>query len=202
MLTLYLIRHGMKESFIGNPPLSALGVKQAEMTAQYLKAIPFVAIYASPMKRTQETATILAHMLQLPVHTDTRLVERLEWELETGETLEDFMEEWRKTQLDRDYAPKHGNTSRKTGEDMQAVFEDIADRYTEGNIIIVSHGGAIEDVLRNLFKDDILPLQKEPLHQSMFIKIWECSITKIALSDGQYKLLEVGNTDHLLEPVM
>jgi broad specificity phosphatase PhoE len=59
---LYLVRHGEVEEryhrvFGGrlDMALSALGQEQAEALARYLQRVPFDAIYASPMRRVQQT---------------------------------------------------------------------------------------------------------------------------------------------------
>lgn len=38
MTTLYLVRHGIKEKAVGDVPLSAKGVEQAQMTATYFES--------------------------------------------------------------------------------------------------------------------------------------------------------------------
>src|SRR5690348_1464914 len=66
---LYLIRHGEVEAryhrvFGGriDMDLSPLGEEQAEHLSTYLERVPFDAIYASPMKRVQQTLRRLAQM--------------------------------------------------------------------------------------------------------------------------------------------
>ncbi len=64
---LYLIRHGEVEEryhrvFGGriDMNLSPLGLKQAEALASYLQGVPFHVIFASPMRRVQQTLQRLA----------------------------------------------------------------------------------------------------------------------------------------------
>ena len=59
---LYLIRHGEVEErfhrvFGGriDMNLSSLGLNQAEALASYLQAVPFHVVFASPMRRVQQT---------------------------------------------------------------------------------------------------------------------------------------------------
>lgn len=65
--TFLIIRHGQTEwnrvgrlMGISDIPLTPLGKKQAQMTAQYLKNYPIDAIVTSPLKRAAETAEILS----------------------------------------------------------------------------------------------------------------------------------------------
>ncbi|HYV38300.1 MAG TPA: histidine phosphatase family protein [Gemmataceae bacterium] len=67
---LYLIRHGATAANLAhpprlqgrrhNPPLAALGVRQAEMTRDFLAIRPLDHCYCSPLERAVETATIIA----------------------------------------------------------------------------------------------------------------------------------------------
>src|SRR4051812_13411477 len=73
---LYLIRHGdalpghetvIPGGSYDDQPLSQLGRRQAEALGQWLRPIPFQAIYSSPLRRTQETAQPLAEIQNLPI---------------------------------------------------------------------------------------------------------------------------------------
>ena len=68
--TLYLIRHGATEANLAtparlqgrrnNPPLARLGVRQAEVTRDYLAVRAIDHCYCSPLLRAVQTATIVA----------------------------------------------------------------------------------------------------------------------------------------------
>lgn len=83
MLTFYLVRHGEVDNpdgiIYGQLPgfgLSATGRAQIEAAGQMLTARgPFAALYASPLQRAQESATILAGHLGLRVETQQLLAE-------------------------------------------------------------------------------------------------------------------------------
>jgi broad specificity phosphatase PhoE len=71
---IWLVRHadvydGIDD--IPDPPLSALGRKQADRLAQRLKSIEFDAVYSSPLRRALQTAASLSEQ----VATDSRLTE-------------------------------------------------------------------------------------------------------------------------------
>jgi broad specificity phosphatase PhoE len=67
-LTLYLLRHGESVANVGrvfaarkvDPPLSDVGVRQAKMQAESLKAFEFSAMYASTLLRARQTAEIVS----------------------------------------------------------------------------------------------------------------------------------------------
>jgi broad specificity phosphatase PhoE len=79
-MELLLIRHGLPQRVDGgdgfaDPGLDAAGVEQANRLADHLRAERIDAIYASSMRRAQQTAQPLAEMLGLPVVIDPAVAE-------------------------------------------------------------------------------------------------------------------------------
>lgn len=65
-----------------DPPLSATGLTQAGCLAKRLAPVRFHSIWASPARRTQETASVIAASVPVQVITDARLREvRTDWEM-------------------------------------------------------------------------------------------------------------------------
>src|SRR5882724_7908300 len=68
--TLFLLRHAATEANLAhpprlqgrrhNPPLAAVGVRQAELTRDFLAVRPIDVCYSSPLIRAMETAAIVA----------------------------------------------------------------------------------------------------------------------------------------------
>lgn len=82
MNTFYIIRHGKYLTPKGIIPyrlpgfhLAPEGIEKVQQLSEQLKDVPFVAIYTSPMERTQETASILARPHGLIPVIDERLLE-------------------------------------------------------------------------------------------------------------------------------
>lgn len=67
--TIILIRHAEKVLTppSNDPELSAEGLKRAEKLATFFQAVPFAALYATPFKRTVNTAQPLAKLSKLPI---------------------------------------------------------------------------------------------------------------------------------------
>jgi broad specificity phosphatase PhoE len=63
--TIFIVRHAEKAAGGGDPDLSEVGRTRAESLATVLKDAEITAIYASEVKRTQQTAAPLAKTLQL-----------------------------------------------------------------------------------------------------------------------------------------
>ena len=74
MLTFYLVRHGAKEAVPFDPPLTKIGLKQAQITASHLQNIPFKEILSSPKLRARQTAELFAKAQAIPISIDDRLI--------------------------------------------------------------------------------------------------------------------------------
>jgi len=79
-LELILVRHGLPERVEldggqADPPLSAVGRRQATSVADWLAAERIDAIYSSPMRRARETADPFAAQSGLPVGIEEGVIE-------------------------------------------------------------------------------------------------------------------------------
>lgn len=199
MTTFYLVRHGQKERIIGDPPLSELGVKQAEVTGKFFKQFEITHIYSSPLMRTQQTADTIGKILQLPFQTDDRLKERMNWGDRKGETFEEFLDEWEKASRDRNYQPINGNSASKTGKRLRDFLLEIESKHRNEEVLIVTHGGAIGDFLQNTFSNLTYVISPQGTN---YVEILECSITTIKKERDEFILEKVGDTAHLPEPLI
>lgn len=200
MLTFYFIRHGQKEAIPFDPPLTKIGFKQAEFTANLLKNINFLEVVSSPKLRTKQTAEIIARPHSINISTDFRLVERLEWEKD--ESFNEFITEWNKTDIDRSYLPKKGISSRSNGQRVKLLLDEISEKHQEGNILVVTHGGTIGDLLRNLFSETAIEHMTEPISGAKYIDILECSVTIIRKTNDKFELVKLGDISHLSIPLI
>lgn len=175
-------------------------MKQAEVTAQFLNNIPFKEVLTSPKTRTKQTAEIIAKPHLLPVSTDDRLIERLEWE--NNESFDKFIAEWNKTDIDRSHSPRKGLSSKTNGERMKNLLDELDEKHKDGNVLIISHGGTIGDLLRNLFTEEAIEHKREPLSGARYIDILECGVTTIRKKDDKYELLKIGDISHLSIPLI
>lgn len=200
MATFYLVRHGQKEAVPFDPPLTTFGVKQAKVTANHLKNIAFVVAVASPKLRAMRTAEIFTEPHALPVIVDERLIERLEWEY--GENFDEFNAEWNKTDIDRTFLPKNGLSSNEKGKQMREFIDELAKKHKDGSILVVTHGGAIGDLLRNLFTEEALDYEINQKSGARYIDILECSVTIFNNIGDKYVLSKLGDISHLSIPLI
>ncbi len=198
MTTFYLLRHGQKEDIFGDPPLTHVGKKQAEITGKHLINKNIQTVISSPSKRTIQTAGIISKHLNLAFQNDNRLRERMNWGDKEGETFVQFMSEWIKTDLNRDYQPIHGDSSIQAGIRLEASLNTTK----QGNVLFITHGGVIGDLLRNLFTEERLPIIKDKSSNVHYVEILECSITAISKRMNSFTLMQVGDVSHLPVPLI
>ena len=165
---LYLIRHGEVEAryhrvFGGriDMDLSPLGQEQARALANYLQAVPFDAIYASPMKRVQQTLEALtASQQKVPVIIDQlREVDfgawtGLAWDEIQGRfgiSAFDWLEQLERGGI-HEAEPVQRFRSR-----VQIALDQIFEHSTGLTTAVVCHGGVIRMMLALLLD---LPLSK------------------------------------------
>jgi broad specificity phosphatase PhoE len=75
-----------------------------------------------------------------------RLRERMNWD--GSQTFEQFLAEWDRSVLDRDFAPVRGDSSRQAAARLHAFLLDLA--AEPGPVAAVTHGGVTADLLRTL----------------------------------------------------
>jgi uncharacterized phosphatase len=128
----WLVRHadcyqGMSER--ADPPLSALGRKQAELLATRVRKLAPGGIYSSPYRRALETAQTISD----DVHVDDRLIEM---EMELGDGGELNFKELPDTVIER----------------MGAAIDDIARAHPGKRVIVVAHGAAMVVFLTHVLR--------------------------------------------------
>ena len=161
----FLVRHGAttltaEDRFAGSTdvPLSDDGRAQARRLAERLAREDVVAVYASPLGRTRETAAILAepHTLQVQTNNALREIDHGHWEqLTRHEVEEKFPEETAEWERDPyTFAPAGGESGLAVTARALPVFLDIVQQHSGSRIIIVSHKATIRLLLSSLLGFD------------------------------------------------
>jgi broad specificity phosphatase PhoE len=181
---LLLIRHGEVEAryqgiFGGriDMNLSPRGRQQAKILAGYLQGKTIDAIYASPMKRVQQT---LAPTLKLNGHTQTifddlREIDFGDWTGLDWHAVRDrfhfAVHEWLE-QIEKPGAP-NGENGRMFRARLKPCLEEIIRKHPGQNVAVFCHGGVIRALLAILLE---LPLPK-----TNSFEVEYASITQVAL---------------------
>ncbi|HEY1820895.1 MAG TPA: histidine phosphatase family protein [Trebonia sp.] len=164
--TLWLIRHGestwniagLAQGHNDEAELTERGLRQAAEAAAQFGYRPVRALYASDLRRAQQTAAAFAAVLGLPVHADKRLRERSLGVLEGNEHktispsvtgLADGLV------IDPDARPPAGESVRDLYLRAATFCDDLAeglleDRDTlpgltqsDGDVLVIAHGGTV-----------------------------------------------------------
>ena len=162
---LYLVRHGAtpltaEDRFSGaeNVHLSDEGRRQVDQLARRLMDDRLDAIFASPLDRTMETASILARPHGLvPVQSDgLREISHGHWErLTRSEVEERFPEEYTAWEEDPfTFAPEGGESGISVLARALPVIREIVVNHRDKNILVVSHKATLRLILSSLLGFD------------------------------------------------
>jgi broad specificity phosphatase PhoE len=162
---LYLVRHGAtqltaEDRFSGaiGVDLSVEGRAQAERLAERLASEPISAVYASPLSRTVETATILATPHRLPVvqRDGLREISHGHWEGMSRQDVEtQFAEEYAAWDSDPfTFAPEGGESGVAVLARALPVIREIVVTHVGQNVLVVSHKATLRLLLSSLLGFD------------------------------------------------
>lgn len=170
MSRLYLVRHGqtdwnLERRYQGSIdiPLNETGKQEARSVSQKLKEIPFVAAYASPLSRAQETAQLILEGRPLEIQTHSSLVELSFGPLE-GKIVHDVHAEYpdrvslrqslkNQEQLAFKIVPGVESGTEAVQRVLPALL-DIAQAHIDQDVLIVTHGGIIHSLLVHIEDHD------------------------------------------------
>jgi broad specificity phosphatase PhoE len=162
---LLLVRHGAttlsaEDRFAGatNVDLSDDGRGQARALARRLAHETLHAVYASPLRRTLETASILAepHGLAPEPRDGLREIDHGRWEqLKRAEVEERFPEEYAAWEADPfTFAPEGGETGLAVMARAMPVLRAIVEKHPGQRVLVVSHKATIRLALASLLGFD------------------------------------------------
>ncbi len=161
----FMVRHGAtvlsaEDRFAGatDVALSDEGRAQTQRLAERLAAEKFAGIFASPLGRTMETASILAapHKLKVQSRDGLREISHGRWEQMTRREVEEkFPEEaaeWEKDPYT--FAPKGGESGLAVTARALPVLIEIVHQFPGQSVLIVSHKATIRLLLSSLLGFD------------------------------------------------
>lgn len=194
----YLVRHGETKwnsllRFQGQTdiPLSERGRQQATLLARRLAGEEFQSCYASDLSRAFETAEILAEAHGMAVQAIPALRE-LNFGAWEGLTIPEiktlFSEEikqWWESPLTTRIPG--GETLAEMAERSTLAIKRIIDTHSEGNVLVVSHGGAIRSIVGSVLGMN--------LNQYWRLKLDNASLNIVDFADWEKGVLMLFN-DH------
>lgn len=165
-VTLYFLRHGQTEYSRNNffcgaidPELTPDGLEMAQAFAAAYSSTPWMAIFSSPMRRTIATAKPLSEAIgiQPEVRDGLKEINYGKWEGKTPETVNlEFHDDYIRWLADPAwYAPTGGEMAVAIASRATQVIEEIKQRYSSGNVLIVAHKATIRIMLCTLLGIDV-----------------------------------------------
>ncbi len=155
-----VVRHGLTDANAAgvlqghlNSELSTEGISQAEQLAPRITEENFDVVYSSDLVRTKHTARIITGGRE-----DINFVKELrEWHLgelenitydQARERFPDVMEDFK---FDApDIIIPNGESKKKFYDRIAAFFDGVADRHPGQRILLVTHGGVLQAMLKHV----------------------------------------------------
>lgn len=204
---IYMVRHAQREPVAGpdslGPGLSLLGWKQAHQTARRLSTLKIDVIHTSSMRRTMETARIIAvEFPDVPIRPSPLL-----WECIPA--IPDYAMQWHRANPNADLGtvkippemkPWVGLWTDETSlNEIEQGFDQarlawqkyfIPARGKDRNDVIVLHG--------NIMRYFVMRALMVPPEAWINTDIYNCGITEIVIeSDGRIMLMSHNDSGHL-----
>lgn len=203
-MKLYIIRHGETDWNVAGRlqgrsdiPLNDEGRRLARVTAAALADVDFKCVYASPLKRAYETATIIAGARDIPIITDERIQEISFGIYEGYHCLkenydipdENFIQFFKQPEA---YRPPQGAESiaqlcGRTADFLQEMATREKEFQPDDAILVATHGAALRGLLSYVKGIDAAHFWDGGVHKN-------CAVTTIDVTDGRFTLLEEGKT--------
>jgi len=200
--TIVLIRHGESQGnlncrFIGHGdvPLTPLGEKQAEMTAEYVKdKYKFDVIIASDLQRAYNTAKKIATLQNKEIIKDSRFreVNAGLWE---GVPFEELPKKFSK----QHYLWTHdiGNAHIEGGESAKDLYDrvntalfDVINKYKGKTVLIVCHATPIRMMECKIMDKDVFYAKDVEF-------VPNASVTAVKYDGEKFTILERGTCDYM-----
>ena len=195
-----IVRHGETEMNVAfilqghlDSPLTANGLKQAEMLAETIKTRKFDRFYSSDLGRAKLTANIINKDLQYEIVENVQLRERAFGIME-GLYLKDAKKECPEVYeayITRDpgYDVPEGESLVKFSKRIMDELNFLANKHVNQHILVVAHGGVLDCVIRNVFNIN--------LQEKRAFTIRNTSVNTFLVENKNWILEEWGNIEHI-----
>lgn len=203
MLKLYLVRHGqtywnangMLQGHC-NSNLTEEGIRQAKLLSERLKDVKFEVIYSSDLGRAIETAEILKgeRIQEIIVEKDLK-------ELGFGKVQGVYKEEFEKAypvqyknlwNFPHNYDPSEfgGETFEEVEKRAAGIIEDIIEKHSEGNVLVVSHGLCLKLIFKFIWDHSLEQFWSDPTPKNTSLSI-------VSIEKGKMEIELFGDISHL-----
>jgi broad specificity phosphatase PhoE len=198
-MRLFLIRHGQTEwnnssraQGHTDVSLDETGFRQSEMLGEAFRNIKIDKVITSDLKRSWQTAEPISRVTGAPMVRDARIRERTfgDWEGFDYQMVGEQMRELEHTHNLSVYEtrPPNGESMLDVWERLKPAIAEI--RKEEGNVVVVSHGGASALILAMLIGG--------PIEVSRAFRFANTGLTELhSRPDGALYIKRYNDTAHL-----
>ncbi|MDO4466139.1 MAG: histidine phosphatase family protein [Bacillota bacterium] len=189
-MKIYLVRHG--ETIFNkrgrvqgwcDSPLTELGIRQAKNVGKNMRNIPFEKAYCSTLERVVDTAEYILAGRDVELE-ERKEIKEFNFGIYDGDYEKDVFNHRTHMQGFRDVG---GENMPDVSKRMLAFLEKIGNMYPKGNVLVVSHGGSIMNVMHALDHKKVVEQEK------LGNKIENCSVTILNYENGQFRIDDYGN---------
>lgn len=190
-MKIFIIRHGqttgdIEDRFGGayDDELTEEGRTQATNLAEKLVSLGIEKIYASPLKRAQETAGIISKKVDAPVVTIENIRERNHYGILTGMVkaeAKDKYPEIAELVKDKFKTVEGGEGYKDFGKRVTEAFAEITNSDHQ-TIAIISHGGAIRYIFREILNKGEIDVD-------------DCGFAELKIVNGKPELITTDGID-------
>jgi probable phosphoglycerate mutase len=200
MTEITIVRHGetewnkkMQLQGFTDSPLTDKGIRQANLLGEEIKWRKFDQLIISDLYRAEHTAQIINRHLELEMKKNKGLRERSFGVME-GMTREEIA--LKHADIYNAYIKRKSTFDIPGGESLIRFYERVIDTLNEiilqfdnQKILIVSHGGVIDCVIRYIFQLN--------LDDKRNFTIYNTSVNSFTIENNNWILEEWGNINHL-----
>ena len=198
--TVLLVRHGQTESnitgyFMGwsNEDISELGYAQAHNLSSRLAEFPIASVYTSPLRRTMNTARILAepHKLEPTVMDDLIEIGLGDWQgLHRDEISQQWPETWKQSRIDpSDISLPNGESFQQVTARAERAFNRIVANNADQQALVVTH-----DVVIRVLVAHVLGVSNSIYRR---LEIGNASLSIIRVENGKARIVTINDISHL-----
>lgn len=207
MTKFYFIRHGKTQWNLdsryqganGDSPLLPQSYQEIKLLAKSLAGVSIAHIFSSPLPRAKTTATKLKEALgkNIPLTIDDRLAEFNLGKME-GMKFADVAKKWPQVLDAFRHHPDRYDPKVVDSESFQSVIKrlgaavrDYAQQYPQGNVLVVSHGAALNAAINGLLGAPLAHLKDRG-------GLSNTSTTILQMNDGRhFDLVKWNDTSYL-----
>jgi broad specificity phosphatase PhoE len=204
-MEVYFIRHGQTEWNVerrmqghNDSPLTEKGIADAKALGKRLAEVNFDLAWCSPSGRTRHTLQLLLNGREVPTRLDDRLLEidlgRCEGHTRTELAADPVLSHEIQPFWDQPdaYLPSTGESFWDVQKRIMSFFEEIADRYPDQRVLVVTHTTVIKTFLAYVNNENLSQLWKTKT-------IYPASLSLLKYEGGKWHIDLWGDTAHYEE---